>query len=286
LEAQRVAQRHQQQEEDAAQRLLQFKANCNELWCDNAVFLPDEAVIEAVWEDNDAEPDAAMAAVMDIVAAAVEAAETEAAAAAEAQVAIQAAAAAAHAVAEAEAAEIVAAADRVAQMEAAAAAAQRGLTHAALNGEEVCKVSCEYLTRCTNGFAEDHLIGKGAFGDVYSGVDATLGVRFAVKRLSAALVQEATLVRAARGLQREVEVLSQYRHPNLIKLLGVVEEGAAEGAGAAGEPLQVGVTMLIYEIGDRGSLETILTNSAQQLTWKVSSVLVALSVPSSPPSPL
>ena len=53
---------------------------------------------------------------------------------------------------------------------------------------------------------------------------------------------------------------------------GPAEGAGAAGAGAAGDPVQGGVTMLVYEIGSRGSLEGVLIHSALQLTWKVPNV--------------
>ena len=42
----------------------------------------------------------------------------------------------------------------------------------------------EYIRRCTHGFADSHIIGRGGFGTVYRAVDPVVGVRFAVKRLN------------------------------------------------------------------------------------------------------
>ena len=43
----------------------------------------------------------------------------------------------------------------------------------------------EYIRRCTHGFSDSHVIGRGGFGTVFRAVDPVVGVRFAVKRLNA-----------------------------------------------------------------------------------------------------
>jgi serine/threonine protein kinase len=93
-------------------------------------------------------------------------------------------------------------------------------------------------------------LGEGAFGRVYRGVDAESGARFAVKRLRDDIVDGradaavlAAMHRAAaqevKGLSAfraackcsprrsrlspQVKVLSEFRHPHIVLLLGVVD---------------------------------------------------------------
>jgi hypothetical protein len=78
------------------------------------------------------------------------------------------------------------AAARRAAEEAAERNRTRGLTPDALSpGGTPYDVSLHYLGACSASFSEDRVLGKpGAFGTVYRSVDQTLGLRFAVKRLS------------------------------------------------------------------------------------------------------
>ena len=62
------------------------------------------------------------------------------------------------------------------------------------------------------------LLGSGAFGQVYSGIDMSTGVRIAVKEvmLGTGKKQE----QQAIALLREIKILSELDHPNIIKYLG------------------------------------------------------------------
>ena len=62
------------------------------------------------------------------------------------------------------------------------------------------------------------LLGSGAFGQVYSGIDMSTGVRIAVKEvmLGSGKKQE----QQAMALLREIKILSELDHPNIIKYLG------------------------------------------------------------------
>lgn len=93
---------------------------------------------------------------------------------------------------------------------AAAAAKLRGLTIASFS-PDCCAapilVGADYVSRCTGGFSDALLIGRGAFGSVYRAVDAAMGRRFAVKRIEGA----DHAAPGARSAAREVAVLTRFR---------------------------------------------------------------------------
>jgi interleukin-1 receptor-associated kinase 4 len=187
-------------------------------------------------------------------AAQAEAAQREAQRAAEVQAARRAAeveAEAAQRAAEAEASRRKEEADKAAAV--AAQAAQLGLSAAALaEGGAPCVVSAEYVCACTADFAADRVLGSpGAFGVVFRGDDAKLGLRFAVKRLSNIAPWP-----PERSAAREIEVLSRFRHPNIICLFGYTTEPAER--------------CLLYELGDNGALSDALLEGARasRLTWR------------------
>jgi hypothetical protein len=116
---------------------------------------------------------------------------------------------------------------------------------AALCGGEICEVPITYLRRCTQGFADVRVVGEGTFGRVYRAVDPVAGVRFAVKRVKLeGTVHERES--AQRSMRRELQVLSNIHHPNMIKLLGYcIVPPSAPGAADF-------ETCLVYEYGSHG----------------------------------
>ena len=72
---------------------------------------------------------------------------------------------------------------------------------------------CEYVG-LTQHFEE--IIGEGAFGKVYKGLNARTGETVAIKQLSLAGVNAEKL----ETLQKEVNLLKKLRHPNIVKYIG------------------------------------------------------------------
>jgi hypothetical protein len=137
---------------------------------------------------------------------------------------------------------------------AAAATAPLGLTATALaDGGTPCEVSVTYVRACTAGFSAGRALGlPGAFGAVFRGVDAAQPVHFAVKRLSSTAPWP-----PERSAAREIELLSRFRHPNIIRLFGYTTDPAER--------------CLLYELGENGALSDALVDDgrAAMLTWRV-----------------
>ena len=62
------------------------------------------------------------------------------------------------------------------------------------------------------------LLGSGSFGQVYSGIDMSTGVRIAVKEVMLGIGKKHE--QQALALLREIKILSELDHPNIIKYLG------------------------------------------------------------------
>jgi len=127
---------------------------------------------------------------------------------------------------------------------------------------EAVDLPLPYLRECTADFASTRQLGEGAFGQVFKAVDAVTGVTFAVKRLDRAFLAPHAdpTARAAqlRAAAREVEVLSRFRHPHIVRLLGYAF--AADGD-----------RCLVYPLLAGGALDAALRDEARaaDLTWRV-----------------
>ena len=113
------------------------------------------------------------------------------------------------------------------------------------------------------------LLGRGAFGEVFKGLavspEGTAAVRLAVKRMD---VRKLQLDDAGGGapeafiasFRREINVLSRFRHPNIVRLVGF-----SEPCPERREP-----PCLVYELLALGSLSNQLRDDGQAalLPWQ------------------
>nr|XP_043635407.1 uncharacterized protein LOC122606633 [Erigeron canadensis] len=103
----------------------------------------------------------------------------------------------------------------------------------------------------TNNFTT--LIGRGGYGKVYKGKLSLSGklTNVAVKRLDTNLSGQ-----GFKEFLTEIQLLSRYKHPNLVSLVGFCHEG--------------GEKILVYEYAERGSLDKYhhVDGKTCTLTWK------------------
>mmetsp|Transcript_8599 Transcript_8599/g.20423 ORF Transcript_8599/g.20423 Transcript_8599/m.20423 type:complete len:974 (-) Transcript_8599:50-2971(-) len=124
-------------------------------------------------------------------------------------------------------------------------------------------IDYDYIARCTDNFSAEQILGAGAYGTVYHGVDIASEsfVEFAAKRLECEDPQQ------REGLERmteaEIRVLTAFAHPNIIALHGYCLH--PDGA------------ILVYEFLPEGSLDQHLgaDEKAVRLTWGRRSSIVA-----------
>ncbi|KAJ0735757.1 putative protein kinase RLK-Pelle-LRR-I-1 family [Helianthus annuus] len=124
----------------------------------------------------------------------------------------------------------------------------------ALNFQETYKdnlrISLEDILNATQGFSEINLIGRGGFGKVYRGeiIRANGPTPIAVKRFDG---QRQVSGQGEREFLMEVEVLFEYKHENIIGLVGYCDEN--------------GEKILVYEYASNGSLDRHLRDAS--ITW-------------------
>jgi serine/threonine protein kinase len=144
-------------------------------------------------------------------------------------------------------------------------APERDISDRLLGDGPPVEVPAELVKRWTNNF--ERKIGEGAFGDVFEGILADSAnqrqAHVAVKRLKPEIRlqgDENEQRAAVSSIRREIHVLSAFRHPHIIRLLGYTSTSA-------------GVTQelcLVYELG-YASLDKMLTDgeNAKELSCKV-----------------
>ncbi|CAI9271692.1 unnamed protein product [Lactuca saligna] len=109
------------------------------------------------------------------------------------------------------------------------------------------EIQIEAIESATNNFSVDHLIGEGGFGKVYKGeLLLSKGQTIvAIKRLDRNMGQ------GDSEFWKEVIMLSIYKHPNIVSLLGYCDENDEK--------------ILVYEFASNKSLDLHLGN--KDLTW-------------------
>ncbi|KAL9224239.1 hypothetical protein vseg_000299 [Gypsophila vaccaria] len=107
------------------------------------------------------------------------------------------------------------------------------------------KYTAEEIKEATDFLSEEKVVGEGGYGKVYKGILDHTSVAVKVLREDATDKKEEFL--------REVRILSQLRHPNLVLLLGVCPE----------------IGCLVYEYMENGSLEEHIFrhNGRAPLPW-------------------
>jgi serine/threonine protein kinase len=100
-------------------------------------------------------------------------------------------------------------------------------------GSNVRVFSLKELKLATRNFHMMNCVGRGGFGAVYKG-NLKDGTQIAIKKLSAESKQ------GANEFLTEINVISNVRHPNLVKLIGCCVEGTNR--------------LLVYEYAENNSL--------------------------------
>ncbi|KAK4357502.1 hypothetical protein RND71_023112 [Anisodus tanguticus] len=115
----------------------------------------------------------------------------------------------------------------------------------------LCKRGCRGLAlqEATNNFDESLVIGVGGFGKVYGGVLCD-GTKVALKRSSRESPQ------GLGEFRTEIEMLSQFRHPYLVSLIGYCDE--------------INEMILVYEYMENGTLRSHLYGSDRRtsMSWE------------------
>ncbi|KAK6789104.1 hypothetical protein RDI58_012903 [Solanum bulbocastanum] len=104
--------------------------------------------------------------------------------------------------------------------------------------------NCSALQEATNNFDDKFLIGVGGFGKVYRGVLCD-GTKVALKR------GKRNSRHGIEQFRTEIEMLSQFRHPHLVSLMGYCDENNE--------------MILIYEYMENGNLRSHLYGSDLRL---------------------
>ncbi|KAJ4724676.1 putative Kinase [Melia azedarach] len=106
------------------------------------------------------------------------------------------------------------------------------------------------LGRATENYDDSHLLGEDGYGSVYKGVlpDNT---QVAVKK-----PREADKIQINQEFHRELAIVSQVNHINVVKILGL--------------RLETKVPLLVYEFVFNGTLSHYIHNKSSQVlkTWK------------------
>lgn len=123
----------------------------------------------------------------------------------------------------------------------------------------------EYIESCTDKFSDEKILGVGACGQVYEGIDTVLRRKFAVKRLEVKIFTESRIEHAKKTFEREILTLQHFRHPNICRLYGYF--------------LSPDHQCLVFELAANGSLYDFLVQPKrrERLHW-TARVNIALDV--------
>ncbi|XP_071719648.1 uncharacterized protein [Rutidosis leptorrhynchoides] len=113
------------------------------------------------------------------------------------------------------------------------------------NHKDPLRISLEDVQLATKNFHEKHCVGHGGFGKVYKGKLSQCDHTTVAKRLD---------IRGGQGekqFQNELQILSDYKHSNIISLVGYCAENDAK--------------IIVYEYAPRGSLDRYLSDT--RLDW-------------------
>ncbi|GLT47414.1 hypothetical protein SLA2020_211140 [Shorea laevis] len=116
------------------------------------------------------------------------------------------------------------------------------------NGMGAREFSYNELSKAAKNFVEEEKLGEGGFGSVYKGFLRSSNIDVAVKRISR---------RSKQGIKvytSEVNIISQLRHKNLVKLVGWCHEKEL---------------LLVYEFMPNGSLDSHLFKGRSLLPWNL-----------------
>ena len=141
----------------------------------------------------------------------------------------------------------------------------------AMHGQPPALIPFEVVAKWCTDFSADRLIGEGAFGKVYSGMchnSQSARMRLAVKRhmrkiRAAADFPDPDLHSAVDSIRREINLLRQFHHPHIIRLLGFSMPLGRPEAEASDE------LCLVYEHAGYGGLDKMLKDDSKAglLTW-------------------
>ncbi|XP_022765742.1 MDIS1-interacting receptor like kinase 2-like [Durio zibethinus] len=115
------------------------------------------------------------------------------------------------------------------------------------------RILYENIILATEDFSPNNCIGSGGYGAVYKAA-LPIGQVVAVKKLLQS--EDSMLINNLKAFENEVQVLTEIRHRNVVKLYGFCSHPKN--------------SFLVYEFAERGSLRMLLSNKeeAEELNWK------------------
>ncbi|XP_071717904.1 uncharacterized protein [Rutidosis leptorrhynchoides] len=113
------------------------------------------------------------------------------------------------------------------------------------NNKDALRISLVDIQIATENFHDKHCVGGGGFGKVYKGKLPQSDNTIVAKRLDTSGGQ------GDKQFRNELQILFEYRHDNIIGLVGFCDEKDAK--------------VIVYEYAPRGSLDRYLSDA--RLTW-------------------